>query len=134
MVKVLALGTFDGIHDGHRNMLRQAKALGTYLIVVVAPDTVVKKLKGAPRHSSAQRIAMLKKERITDEVALGDSEIGSWKILKKYKPDIIALGYDQDELKTELDAYFENTEKKPTIVRLQPHKPEIYKSSLLHHD
>lgn len=135
MTKVLAFGTFDGIHEGHRAMLREAKTLGSYLIVAVAPDSVVAEIKGAvPHNRAAKRIADLKKEHIADEVALGDAMQGDWKILKKYKPDSIALGYDQDELKQALIDYYENAEKKPTIVVLQPYKPDIYKSSLMNHD
>ena len=48
---------------------------------------------------------MLKKERIADEVILGDTEMSSWKILKRTKPTIIALGYDQTDLKQELEEY-----------------------------
>lgn len=132
MTKVLIFGSFDVLHDGHRAFLREAKALGDYLVVVVAPDSVIKDLKGhSPRCASAERIAALKNERIADEVVLGDAESNSWKILKKYKPDIIALGYDQEELKAALEEYFENLEKHPTIVVLTAFQPEKYKSSLL---
>lgn len=119
MTKVLTFGTFDGIHEGHRAMLRQAKALGDYLIVIVAADDTTRDIKGAlPKHSSAQRITMLKKERLADDVVSGDDILHSWKIVKKYKPDIIALGYDQDELKQALTSYYENAEKKPIITTL----------------
>lgn len=161
MLKILCFGTFDGIHDGHRAMLRQARQLTAdslqerknlasktspssklqavnYLIVAVAPDAHVRQLKSKdPRHTSAERITMLKKERLADEVVLGDAEIGSWKILKKYKPTIIALGYDQDELRSSLEAYLEKaypeveTEegwqtnpKKPKIVMLSAYNPD----------
>ncbi len=132
MIKVLVFGTFDGVHEGHRAMLRQAKALGDYLIVVVAPDHIVKQLKGTMiHHSSAERIKGLKSERIADEVILGDTITGKWAVLKRFKPDIIALGYDQLELKVALEEYFAEKEKRPTIVMLKPFKPETFKSSLL---
>lgn len=119
MTKVLTFGTFDGIHEGHRAVLRQAKKLGNYLIVIVAADDTAREIKGAlPKYSSAQRIEMLKKERLSDDVVLGDDILHSWKIVKKYKPDIIALGYDQDELKQALTDYYENAEKKPIITTL----------------
>lgn len=145
MNKVLAFGTFDGVHEGHRVMLREAKALGDYLIAAVAPDLVVKEIKGAfPRSNAAQRITALKTEHLADEVILGDGELHGWEIISRVKPDIIALGYDQDNLRVSLERHFEisypdiETEegfqtnpKKPIITVLKPHHPERYKSSLL---
>lgn len=113
-------------------MLRQAKELGDYLVVVVAPDNIVQEIKGKTcLRRSGERIQGVRDERIADEVVLGDKLLDNWSILKKYKPDIIALGYDQDELRAALDAYFENSEKKPRIVLLKAFKPDQYKSSLL---
>ncbi len=144
---VLAFGTFDGIHDGHRAMLRQAKSLGGRLLVAIAPDSVVLTIKGDRlNHPAAHRIALVKAERIADEVLLADDETNSWRIIKKVKPDIVALGYDQDELRISLEAFLESvypdieTEsgewiknpKKPRIVILSAYKPdELHNSKLL---
>lgn len=144
MVKVLVFGTFDGVHEGHRAMLREAKALGNYLVVVVAPDNVVSEIKGKICvNRSAQRIQGVRDEHIADEVVLGDKLLSNWSVLKKHKPDIIGVGYDQDELKEALDSHFssrqaqdnsgelENSAKKPKLVILKAFKPDQYKSSLL---
>lgn len=146
--KILVFGVFDGVHDGHRAMLREAKKLGGFLIIAVAPDSAVIHLKGhSPKHTAAERIALLKKERIADEVVVGDTAINSWGVIKKYKPATIGLGYDQDELRQNLEEYIEKaypeveTEegppededgrvnwrkmpKKPRIVILSPFKPD----------
>ena len=38
MRRVITYGTFDLLHYGHINLLRQAKALGDYLIVALSTD------------------------------------------------------------------------------------------------
>ena len=168
MKKVLVFGTFDGVHDGHRAMLREARKITnpglvitdnvnpkssttynlpptTYLVAAVAPDSVVLKLKNhTPRHSQAERIQMLKNEHLVDEVILADDSVGDWKIIKKVKPSVIALGYDQDELRASLEEFLDSqyphieTEegwkdnpKRPTITILSAHKPDTHHSRLL---
>lgn len=154
MTKVLVLGTFDGVHDGHRAMLKQAKTLGSYLTAVVAADLVVATLKDQkPHHTSAQRITLVRQEKIADEVVLGDSEIGSWQIVKKYKPQIVALGYDQHDLRASLEEYldraypevetekacpelaevgWQTNPKRPKIVVLSAHEPDKYHNHIIH--
>jgi glycerol-3-phosphate cytidylyltransferase len=38
MKRIITYGTFDLLHYGHINLLRRAKALGDYLIVVLSSD------------------------------------------------------------------------------------------------
>ena len=38
MKRVITYGTFDLLHYGHINLLRRAKALGDYLVVVLSSD------------------------------------------------------------------------------------------------
>jgi len=132
MVKVMAFGSFDILHEGHKHYLREAKSRGDELIVIVARDENIKKFKGnKPTHNENYRLAQVKKLSFIDEAVLGNKE-DIFKVLEEYKPDIICLGYDQkttdeEKLKKEL----EKRHLKAEIYREGSHEPEKYKSSLL---
>ena len=56
MKRVVATGTFDGIHKGHEFFLSEAKKLGDWLGVVIARDATVKQVKGrTPIRNQKQR-------------------------------------------------------------------------------
>ena len=96
---VTIFGVFDGIHDGHRAFISEAKERGDKLVAVVARDEVVNKLKGkSPINNEASRIKSLLEIPDIDLVFLGDGEEGTYNIVKEIKPDIIYLGYDQQAL------------------------------------
>jgi len=46
--KVLVFGTFDGLHEGHKNFFKQAREFGDFLVVVVGRDSTIVKTKGRP--------------------------------------------------------------------------------------
>lgn len=126
----MAFGTFDILHQGHINFLRQAKKYGD-LIVVIARDRTVKQAKGKPPdNAEKQRLRAVKAAGLADKIILG-SLTDKYAAIKKYRPDIIALGYDQkffvDRLKDELKKLKLNTK----IIRLKSFKPKKYKSSIL---
>lgn len=99
--RILAAGTFDGIHAGHRAYLRAAKALGGTLTVIVARDATVVRLKGKrPRRTERQRLAAIAKLPEVDRAVLGlpvrtAREGERFRLLLRLRPDIICLGYDQ---------------------------------------
>ena len=41
MKRIITYGTFDLLHYGHINLLKRAKALGDYLIVVLSSDEFI---------------------------------------------------------------------------------------------
>ena len=94
MVKVMATGTFDLLHMGHIYYLREAKKLGDTLVVVVATDSTVQKLKHDPITSQESRVNLIKELKMVDEVYLGHDD-DMYTIVQEIKPDIIALGFDQ---------------------------------------
>jgi FAD synthetase len=94
MVTVMATGTFDLLHMGHIYYLREAKKLGDRLIVVVATDSTVRKLKHEPITPQETRVCLIKELKMVDEAYLGHED-DMYAIVEEIKPDIIALGFDQ---------------------------------------
>jgi len=123
----MGFGTFDGLHPGHLNFLKQLKQLGDIIYVVVARDVNVLKIKGRPpRLDEKKRMQKLKNAGVADFVLPGEiSDFYKW--ITIYKPDIIGLGYDQKADIDELNRKFPDIK----MVRLKAYKPEKHKSSLL---
>ncbi|MBP5331937.1 MAG: glycerol-3-phosphate cytidylyltransferase [Lachnospiraceae bacterium] len=68
MKKVITYGTYDLLHVGHINLLRRAKALGDYLIVVVSSDEF-NAIKGKKAYYSFEdRKKILEAIKYVDEV------------------------------------------------------------------
>ena len=127
----MAFGTFDVFHAGHEHFLNQAKSLGDYLIAVVARDATVKNVKSEyPENSERKRVNAIKEAEIADKVVLGYND-DKYRVIKKFKPNIIALGYDQFVFTYKLNKMIIDENMDTEIIRLDPYRPEIYKSTLL---
>lgn len=125
MTKVMVFGTFDGLHLGHLNFFKQAKKHGDYLTVVIARDKNVKKIKGRlPKLSEKKRVVIVKAARVGDKVILGHLR-DPYAVIRKEKPAVICLGYDQRSFIKGLKEKF----PKIKIIRLKPCQPKVYKSS-----
>ena len=128
--KIMVFGTFDIFHKGHKNFLEQARKYGDYLIVIIARDENVKKNKGEFSQSSEQkRLTEIKNSKLIDKAVLGNLT-DKYKIIKKYRPDIICLGYDQKiSVKVLKEKLKEFNLLNTKIVWLKSYQPEKYKSS-----
>ncbi|MBI2971657.1 MAG: adenylyltransferase/cytidyltransferase family protein [Candidatus Aenigmarchaeota archaeon] len=91
MKKVLTGGKFNSIHPGHVYLLQQAKALGSMLVVVLAHDRHNGKPYAVPAEKRKKNIEKL---GIANKVLTGHPDSFVQTVLEE-KPDIIALGYDQ---------------------------------------
>ncbi|MDP6756510.1 MAG: adenylyltransferase/cytidyltransferase family protein, partial [Patescibacteria group bacterium] len=134
MKTVLVSGTFDGVHEGHKNYFQQARKLGHRLICVVAQASIVKKIKGKyPKLTAKERIKLVKQCTEIDQVFLGshgsDKEV--FDFIALLKPDIIALGYDQKAYTKNLKQEMKKRGLSIILKRLKPFKPETYKNSRL---
>jgi len=133
---IMLFGTFDHLHAGHQNFIEQAKALAPkntkpFVIAILARDKTVKQIK----QSLPDNLEKIRKENLeetdwTDIVALGEKR-DKYKVIRKYKPNIIALGYDQFAFTHQLKKLIIDLRLDTKIVRLSPYKPNIYKSSII---
>lgn len=127
MKRVVCAGTFDHLHPGHVDYLTQAKALGDELIVIVARDETVKRIKDfLPTDNEDKRKANVENTGIPELVVLGNLENDLFHILNELKPDVIALGYDQRVSEEYIKQRFPHIE----VIRLSSFHPEKFKSSL----
>ena len=103
---VLASGTFDLLHLGHVRFLEEAKKAGgknAELIVIVARDSTVKTRKGKkPIMPEDQRRALVESLKVVNEAILGWEDFSIDKVIERIKPDVIAVGHDQNEIENEV--------------------------------
>lgn len=130
MKAVMIFGTFDIVHHGHLNFFQQAKKFGDYLIVVVARDVRVKKLKAPPVYNEKERKKFLEQIRMVDSVVLGDKN-DVYKVIKKLRPNSIVLGYDQLHYTDKLQAKLEEFGLKTKVVRAKPFNEKKFKTGII---
>ena len=105
MKKVITYGTYDLLHVGHINLLRRARELGDYLIVVLSSDefNAIKGKKASysfedrkkileairyvdevlPEYTWEQKIDDVKNNNV-DVFVMGDDWTGKFDFLKEY--------------------------------------------------
>ena len=131
-ISILAFGTYDILHEGHKHFLQQAKSLGDELHVIVALDETVMQVKGRPPHNrEAVRLAAVKALPFVDNAVLGNPG-DKYAVIEQIRPDIIALGYDQSTFTETLAEELNARGLNPKIVRFREgHEPQTFKSSKL---
>jgi len=119
---VLASGVFDLLHLGHVKFLEEAKRAGgpsSELIVIVATDRTVEKTKGRkPIMAEDQRRALVESLKVVDKAVLGFENLDIGEVISEVKPDVIALGYDQEEMAKEVQNYLGKNKKGIELVRI----------------
>ncbi|MDE2311554.1 MAG: adenylyltransferase/cytidyltransferase family protein [Patescibacteria group bacterium] len=100
-MKVVAIsGGFDPVHVGHIEMMKEAKALGDKLVVIVNNDNWLVKKKGFAFMPQQERKAIVEAIRYVDGVILTEhpknpSDMSVCAELEKLKPDTFANGGDR---------------------------------------
>ena len=119
---VLASGTFDLLHLGHVKFLEEAKKVGgvnSELVVIVARDITVKERKGKkPVMPEDQRRALVESLKVVDDAILGLEGFSIGEVIDKLKPDLIAVGYDQNEIEKEVQNIIEQKKFNIEVVKI----------------
>ena len=130
---VLASGAFDLVHYGHIRFLEEAKKAGgenSYLVVVVARDRTVERLKGRrPVIPEDQRRAVVESLKPVDEAILGFEDLSFEDTIKSIKPNIIAVGHDQKKIEEEARKVVAKMGVEVRIVRIGRFGPSDLDSS-----
>ena len=94
-VVVFTNGVFDILHKGHFELLKQARSLGTKLVVGINSDASVKRLKGKSRpiNNEITRIEQLEALPWVDEVFVFNDDT-PYDLIKRVKPALIVKGGD----------------------------------------
>jgi len=129
---VLTGGVFDIIHPGHIHTLNAARNLGDLLVVVVATATTAKRMKKrTPLHTQEQRRDLVGSLSMVDIGLVGDEE-DIFRTVRRVKPEIIALGYDQIHQEKFIKDGCEKNGLNVKVARLQSPVPEISSSRIEH--
>jgi FAD synthetase len=130
---VLATGVFDLLHLGHVRFLEESKRRGgpgARLVVVVASDRTVFRRKGRkpilPEHQRRELVASL---RAVDRAILGHENLDMLGTIKEVKPDIICVGYDQQEIKKSAKSLLRREGLQIPIVQIPKFGPDGLNSS-----
>ena len=119
---VLASGVFDLLHLGHVRFLEEAKRAGgrdAELVVIIARDNVVKARKGEKTiMPENQRCALVASLKVVDCAILGFQKFNIGRVIDKVKPDVIAVGYDQEGVERTVRKYVEDKKANIKIVRI----------------
>ena len=98
---VMTNGCFDILHAGHVEYLKQAKALGDFLIVAVNDDASVQRLKGEnrPVNNLNDRMTVLAGLESVDYLVVFAEDTPA-RLIAEIKPDILVKGgdYQPDEI------------------------------------
>lgn len=124
MTRVMASGVFDILHPGHLRYLQEARDLGDELVVVVATDATVRRRKHEPITPERMRLELVSALRMVDRAYLG-TDGDMFGVVERIRPNIIALGYDQDFDERHIEKALEQRGMQVRVVRLSKHGEDL---------
>lgn len=92
--RVAVAGCFDCLHDGHISLLRRAKRLSHWVLVVLDDDSRISRTKGTSRPIVAlsKRIAALRQTGLVNEVEVMSDDTSLDDILTRHSIDLLVKG------------------------------------------
>jgi len=98
---------------------KKAGGKGAQLVVVIARDKTVEKTKGKkPIMPENQRCLLVESLKVVDRAVLGYQEFDLGKVIDDIKPDVIALGYDQEKMVRQVLDYVKSNGLNVKVVRI----------------
>ena len=90
MRRILTIGTFDCVHAGHINLLRQCQEYGELIVGLNSDDFIAMYKNKLPIFSYTEREYLLKQlgYNVVENDDNGDT------LIRSIKPDILAIGSD----------------------------------------
>lgn len=129
----MATGVFDILHPGHIKFLEESKrrgGRGAQLVVVVARDATVRQRKGRdPTIPESQRLEMVKALRAVDRAILGHPKLDLLGVLREEKPDLVAVGHDQNQIKSAVMKVIMKAKLPIRVVQIREFGPRRLNSS-----
>lgn len=126
-MKLFLAGTFDPLHIGHQWLLWNATKIADEIVVIVATDTMVRKIRGRSAFApETERLARLQQEYLPHtKIRLGREDGNFLQTLREESPDVLLLGFDQHANENTIQKEFPTLK----IKRAEKYFPEFFKSS-----
>lgn len=121
---VLASGVFDVLHPGHVYYLQEASKLGDELRVLIARDENVARTLIFREEERKRLVSALKP---VDGAFLGHVPANVKQVMQDHRPQVIALGYDQD--KERLASALDDLDLDTEVMRIPAFHADKYSTS-----
>ncbi len=130
---VFTNGCFDLLHAGHIRLLKQAAALGDFMVVALNSDASIRRLKGPDRpvNTEDDRVAVMSELESVGIVVLFEEDTPTT-LIERLRPDVLAKGgdYTKDQVvgkdlveswggRVELIPHLDGRSTTQTIARLR---------------
>lgn len=137
---LLTIGTFDGLHVGHLELLSECRRLipDGSLYVGVNRDEFVERYKGhAPRQPLAHRIELLRSLRSVDGVFVNVGDEDSGVLIDAIRPETLGIGddwldpgHDQRRYLAQLGVTFDWLRERGILIHYVPRTRGVSSSGL----